>query len=98
MAGDLDTSEIDAAPIIARIRDVAERLTLARAFRASGMEQEAAENVATAIFDVVHDNVATKAALAALTAAIRTDIAGLAAARKADTAELDARIDLVEHR
>jgi hypothetical protein len=75
-----------------------DRLTLARAFSATGMEQESAERVATAIFDAIHDNVATKADVAALGAATKADIAGLAAATKADIAALKADLALVEHR
>jgi hypothetical protein len=60
-----------------------DRLTLARAFSDSGMAQGRAEAVATAIFDAIHDNVATKADIAA----VRADIA---AAR--------AEAQLIEHR
>lgn len=47
-----------------------DRLTLTRAFESSGMQSEAAERIATEIYDAIHDNVATKADIAA----VRSDI------------------------
>lgn len=40
-----------------------DRLTLTRAFEGAGMQSEAAERIATEIYDAIHDNVATKADL-----------------------------------
>jgi 2-phosphoglycerate kinase len=40
-----------------------DRLTLTRALEGSGMQSDAAERVATEIYDAIHDNVATKADL-----------------------------------
>ena len=37
-----------------------DRLTLTRALEGSGMASEAAARIATAIYDAIHDNVATK--------------------------------------
>lgn len=37
-----------------------DRLTLTRALESGGMESQAAEKVATEIYDAIHDNVATK--------------------------------------
>ena len=37
-----------------------DRLTLTRALEGSGMASEAAERIATEIYDAIHDNVATK--------------------------------------
>ena len=37
-----------------------DRLTLTRALEGSGMQSEAAERIATEIYDAIHDNVATK--------------------------------------
>jgi hypothetical protein len=37
-----------------------DRLTLTRAFEGAGMQSEAAERIATEIYDAIHDNVATK--------------------------------------
>ena len=38
-----------------------DRLTLTRAFEGAGIGSEAAERIATEIYDAIHDNVATKA-------------------------------------
>jgi len=43
-----------------------DRLTLARALEEGGIPRDAAEHIATEIFDAIHDNVATKADLQAL--------------------------------
>jgi hypothetical protein len=40
-----------------------DRLTLTRALEGSGMQSEAAERIATEIYDAIHNNVATKADL-----------------------------------
>jgi hypothetical protein len=37
-----------------------DRLTLVRALEGSGMQSEAAERIASEIYDAIHDNVATK--------------------------------------
>jgi hypothetical protein len=37
-----------------------DRLTLARALEGGGISRDAAERIATEIFDAIHDNVATK--------------------------------------
>jgi hypothetical protein len=37
-----------------------DRLTLTRALEGSGMQSDAAERIATEIYDAIHDNVATK--------------------------------------
>jgi len=37
-----------------------DRLTLTRALESSGMQSEAAERIATEIYDAIHDTVATK--------------------------------------
>jgi hypothetical protein len=41
-----------------------DRLSLTRAFEAAGIKSDAAEQIATEIFDAIHDNVATKVDLA----------------------------------
>jgi hypothetical protein len=43
-----------------------DRLTLARAFEDAGIQRDKAEAVAGAVFDAIHDNVATKTDLAAV--------------------------------
>ena len=40
-----------------------DRLSLTRALESSGMQSDAAERIATEIYDAIHDNVATKADL-----------------------------------
>jgi len=47
-----------------------DRLTLTRAFESAGMQSEAAERIATEIYDAIHNNVATKADIAAVRALI----------------------------
>jgi hypothetical protein len=64
-----------------------DRLTLARALEEGGIARDAAEHIATEIFDAIHDNVATKADVAA----VRAEIAALRTELKGDIA-------LVEHR
>ena len=70
---------------------MSDRLALANAIEDAGIERSKAQRVASVIFDAIHDNVATKADVAALGAELRPEIA---AVRR----DLNARIDLVEHR
>jgi hypothetical protein len=60
-----------------------DRLTLAHVIEEAGIERAGAERIASAIFDAISDNVATKQDIAAV---------------RADIAAVNARIDLVEHR
>jgi phage host-nuclease inhibitor protein Gam len=62
-------------------RDVTDRLTLAHALEGGGIARDAAEHIATEIFDAIHDNVATKSDLQNTEAALRNDL-------KAETAAL----------
>jgi ABC-type nickel/cobalt efflux system permease component RcnA len=39
---------------------MSDRLTLTRALEGSGMQSDAADRIATEIYDAIHDNVATK--------------------------------------
>ena len=71
-----------------------DRLTLARAFEAGGVPRDAAEHIATEIFDAIHDNVATKADVAT----VRAELAAARSEMKADIAGVRAEITLVEHR
>jgi hypothetical protein len=64
-----------------------DRLALADVIEDGGIERAKAVKIATAIFDAIHDNVATK-----------TDIQALDAKITAVRADLSAKIDLVEHR
>ncbi len=71
-----------------------DRLTLAHALEEGGIARNAAEHIATEIFDAIHDNVATKADLAA----VRAEVAAVRAEVAALRTELKADIALVEHR
>jgi hypothetical protein len=64
-----------------------DRLTLAHVIEEAGIERAGAERIASAIFDAISDNVATKQDIAALRAELKNDIAAV----RADLA-------LVEHR
>lgn len=73
-----------------------DRLTLTRAFESSGMQSEAAERIATEIYDAIHDNVATKTGIAA----VRSDLheaelrlEGKIAAVRCDLHEVELRLD-----
>lgn len=48
-----------------------DRLTLTRALEGGGMTSDAAERVATEIYDAIHNNVATKADIAAVRGEMR---------------------------
>jgi hypothetical protein len=54
---------------------MADRLTLTRAFESAGINTEAAERIATEVYDAIHDNVATKNDLEHVETALRADIA-----------------------
>jgi hypothetical protein len=54
-----------------------DRLTLTRAFEGDGMQSEAAERIATEIYDAIHDNVATKADLRELEQRLKTWLGSL---------------------
>ena len=66
---------------------MSDRLALANAIEDAGIPRDKAQRVASVIFDAIHDNVATKA-----------DVAAVAADVRAVETRLSARIDLVEHR
>jgi hypothetical protein len=74
---------------------MSDRLTLSRAIEDAGIERAKAERVASAIVDLIHDEVATKAdpkevraEIALLRAELKSDIAGLRTELKADIAGL----------
>src|SRR6266550_3315885 len=84
---------------------MADRLTLARALEEGGIGRDAAEHIATEIFDAVHEDVATKSDLQATetalrgeTAAIRSELAAVRAELKQEIAAVRADLTLVEHR
>jgi hypothetical protein len=66
---------------------VSDRPTLAHAIEDAGIEPTKAERVASAIFDAIRDNVATKA-----------DVQSAMAELKADIAAVRANAGLIEHR
>jgi len=61
-----------------------DRLTLTRALESGGMQSEAAERIATEIYQAIHDNVASKADIAA----IRADLAAI----RGEMREMEQRI------
>lgn len=61
-----------------------DRLDLAHAIEAAGIERKAAENIAGVIFDAIRENVATKADLQQTESALRADMAEMRAELKAD--------------
>jgi hypothetical protein len=56
---------------------MADRLTLARALEKGGIVRDAAEQIATEIFDAIHENVATKSDLQATETTLRAELAAL---------------------
>ena len=58
-----------------------DRLTLARALEEGGASRDAAEHIATEIYDAIHDNVATK-----------TDVEHAVATLRAELREIEQRI------
>src|SRR5579875_27009 len=69
-----------------------DRLDLANAIAAAGIERKAAETIASTIFDAIRENVATKADLQQAESALRTDMAGMQAELKADIAAVHAEL------
>ena len=68
-----------------------DRLTLTRALEGSGMQTEAAERIATEIYDAIHDNVATKTDLDHLEPRLRPELHTL-------EQRIDLRFEQVERR
>ncbi|HEY2538682.1 MAG TPA: hypothetical protein VGI28_04180 [Stellaceae bacterium] len=68
-----------------------DRLTLARALEEGGIARNAAEHIATEIFDAIHDNTATKADLGG----VKTELLFRIETGKA---ELLLRLSQLEHR
>ena len=80
---------------------MSDRLTLAHAIEDAGIERAKAERVASAIVDLIHDEVATKADVAAVkadVAALSADLRPTEISLKADIAAVRAELNLVEHR
>jgi 2-phosphoglycerate kinase len=71
-----------------------DRLTLTRALESGGMASEAAERIATEIYQAIHDNVASKADIAA----IRADIAAIRGETRAEFAAVRGEMREMEQR
>jgi head-tail adaptor len=69
-----------------------DRLDLANAFEGAGFERKAAERVAAEIFDAIRENVATKADLAELRAALSGEFAAVRAELQSEIAAV--RVEL----
>jgi hypothetical protein len=65
---------------------MSDRLTLSRAIEDAGIERAKAERVAGAIVDLIHDEVATRADVAAASAGLRADMMSTRSALTADIA------------
>ena len=81
-----------------------DRLSLTNALADANIERQKAERIATEIFDAIHDNVATKADVAAVNAdlqrvetALRADLQHVEAALRADLQRVDSKLQLVSH-
>jgi hypothetical protein len=72
-----------------------DRLTLTRALEGAGIKSEAAERVATEIYDAIHDN---SLPLAGTGVATKADVAAVRADMREMELRLNVRIDLIEHR
>jgi hypothetical protein len=73
---------------------MSDRLALSNAIEDAGIERAKAERIASTIVDLIHDNVATKADVAGVSADLRRTEVALTA----DIAAVDAKLTLVEHR
>jgi hypothetical protein len=67
---------------------MSDRLALANAIEDAGIERAKAERMASVIFDAIHDNVATKADVDRVEAALKADIAGV----RADLRQVETRL------
>jgi hypothetical protein len=73
---------------------MSDRLTLAHAIEDAGIDRAKAERVASAIIDLIHDEVATKVDVQA----VRHEVGVVRSELRADIAALRADLALVEHR
>jgi chromatin segregation and condensation protein Rec8/ScpA/Scc1 (kleisin family) len=71
-----------------------DRLSLTNALADANIERQKAERIATEIFDAIHENVATKADVAALQA----DLQRVEAALKAEITAVRAEVSALEQR
>ncbi|MEA2745186.1 MAG: hypothetical protein QOG25_3557 [Acetobacteraceae bacterium] len=87
---------------------MSDRLTLANAIEDAGIERGKAERMASVIFDVIQDSIATKADIASARgemkggiAGVKMEIAGLRTEIvdvRTEIAGVSAKADLIEHR
>jgi len=75
-----------------------DRLTLTRAFEGAGVESSAAERLATAIYDAIHDSVATKSDVARAEAGLRADLARVETGLRAELAIVRSEMQAIEQR
>jgi hypothetical protein len=73
---------------------MSDRLTLANAIEDAGIDRTKAERIASVIFDVIHDNVATKADVEA----VRGNLAATEIRLNGQITAVRADLALVEHR
>jgi hypothetical protein len=75
---------------------VTDRLSLTNALADANIDRQAAERIATQIFDAIHDNVATKADLQVVEAALKADLQRMEADLQRIEAALRADLQRVE--
>jgi chromatin segregation and condensation protein Rec8/ScpA/Scc1 (kleisin family) len=75
-----------------------DRLSLTNALADANIERQKAERIATEIFDAIHENVATKADVAALQADLQRVEAALKAELKAEITAARAEVSALEQR
>jgi hypothetical protein len=85
-------------------KQLTDRLSLTNALADADIDRKAAERIATEIFDAIHDNVATKADVAAVNAdlqrveaTLRADLQRVEATLRADLQRVDSKLELVSH-
>ena len=67
----------------------ADRLTLTPAFESAGIKSDAAEQIATEIYDAIHDNVATKTDVDHSVTTLRAEIRGVETTLRAEVREVE---------
>jgi Asp/Glu/hydantoin racemase len=75
-----------------------DRLSLTNALADANIERQKAERIATEIFDAIHENVATKADVAALQADLQRVEAALKAELKAEITAARAEVSVLKQR
>src|SRR5262245_607595 len=75
-----------------------DRLSLTNALADADIDRQKAERIATEIFDAIHDNVATKADLAAVKQDLKADVAAVKHDLQQLELRLEARFEAMERR